>query len=364
MRSLFSACWVGVLALFLADSALALPRFSSREGWKCQSCHVNPSGGGMRQAGGVKFGREELPVPTWSDELKLDDFSTQLNDFISIGADVRTLFFYKQDSVLNQNAFFQMQGDVYLNFRLAKKVNVYFDQGLYSGFEVFGILNVLPANGFVKVGKFIPNYGLKVDDHRTYIREYTGLSAETGAPFFTGAEVGVSPGPATITAGVFNAADSRGAATGNSKAALGRAEGIFELSDDWNMSLGGNVLYKDTQGGNNTFLGGFASFSSEDFTLMGEGDLLRKEVAGVTTDGFVVYGEADYMVTQGFDLKFIYDYYDSDLDLKTGALSRYSFGFEFFPISGVEVRPLYRIIKEDPNDISNDEMHLIVHFYL
>jgi hypothetical protein len=318
----------------------------------------------MRQVGGVTYGREELPVPTWSEEFGLEDFSTRLSDFVSVGADVRTLFFYQEDPTLDRNAFFQMQGDVYLNLRLAKKVNVYLDKGLYTGFEIFGILNVLPANGFIKAGKFVPNYGTKIDDHRTYIREFTGLSAETGNPYLTGLEAAVSPGSFTITGGVFNAADSRGAATGNDKAALGRVEGIFEISEDWNFGLGGNVLYKNTQDGNDTYLGGFGSLSYNAFTLMGEADLLMSEASGVQTDGVVVYGEADFMITQGFDLKFIFDYYDPDVDLKTGSFSRYSFGFEFFPISGVEVRPLYRINKEEPTDASNNELHVILHFYL
>jgi hypothetical protein len=60
----------------------------------------------------------------------------------------------------------------------------------------------------------------------------------------------------------------------------------------------------------------------------------------------------------------IYDFYDPDLDVKTGSFSRYSFGFEFFPIAGVEVRPLYRINQEDPTDSTNDEFHLLLHFYL
>jgi len=48
------------------------------------------------------------------------------------------------------------------------------------------------------------------------------------------------------------------------------------------------------------------------------------------------------------DLKVGYDFYDSDIDLKSGSVSRYSIGLEFFPIAGVEVRPVYRIVKTIP----------------
>jgi hypothetical protein len=321
----------------------------------------------MRNPGGVTYGREELPVPTWSEELGLEDFSTALTNFVSVGADVRTLFFYQQGSTEDQNALFQMQGDLYINLQLAKKVNVYFDKGLYTGFEIFGQLSVLPANGFIKVGKFVPNYGLKLDDHRSFVREFLGFSPEVGSPYFTGAEVAVSPGAFTVTGGVYNSAEGRGESIASDKTFLGRAEGLFDVGGSVYLGLGGNVFYKNVPDGSTTFLGGFGQFGIADLSVIGEVDLVQTDIAGtdpVKRDGLVVFIEGDYMVIQGLDLKAIYDFYDEDLDLATGTMSRYSFGLEFFPISGVEVRPLYRIVKEEPTEVDNDEIHVLVHFYL
>jgi hypothetical protein len=354
-----------VAVMVLSDSASALPRFASRTGAKCQSCHVNPSGGGMRQAFGVQYGRDELPVPTWSDEFGLDDFSTKLSEFVSVGADFRTLFFYQQQPVSSTNAFFQMQGDLYMNLRLAKKVNMYLDKGLYGGFEIFGLLNVLPANGYVKLGKFLPNYGLKIDDHRTFIRNYTGFSPEGrtsgGVPELTGAEVAVSPGPFTVTGGLYNAKDQIGAATQSTKAYLARADGIFKLSDDMNLGVGGNVFGTKMGGINTTIAGGLGSFSYHNLTVLEEADWIVTE--GASPDALVTLSEVDYMVTQGLDLKFMYEFYDQDIDLKTGATSRYTVGCEFFPIAGIEVRPLYRISNESLNEVKNNEFNLVVHFF-
>ncbi|MEK7672194.1 MAG: hypothetical protein AAB344_08245, partial [Bacteroidota bacterium] len=68
--------------------------------------------------------------------------------------------------------------------------------------------------------------------------------------------------------------------------------------------------------------------------------------------------------TPGLDVKFIYEFADPDVDLKTGSKSRYSVGLEFFPISGVEVRPLYRFNQEDPKNVSDNEFNLLIHLYL
>jgi hypothetical protein len=364
---------LGMLMLTMCLTSFALPRFASRAGAKCQSCHINPSGGGMRSVFGVTYGRETLPVPTWSEELGLEDFTTRITEFVSVGADFRTLFFYQQipdtgstgTGSTSRNAFWQMEGDVYLNFRLAKRVNIYLDKGLYNGFEIFGLLAVLPANGFIKIGKFLPNFGTKLDDHTAYIRNYTGFSAERSRPELTGGEVGFSPGPVTITGGFYNAADGFGSGVGNQKAFLARAEGVFKASEDINIVVGGNVFTKEVAGGNRTTLfGGMGSVSYRDLTIFGEADLMENKVGGTKTTGIVTYMEANYVVTPGLDVKFAWDFYDPDKDLKTGAVSRYSFGFEFFPISGVEMRPLYRIVKDDPTDLKNDEVHILVHFYL
>jgi hypothetical protein len=318
----------------------------------------------MRQLFGVQYGRDQVPVPTWSEEFELEDFTNLLNNFLGVGADFRTIFYYQQDTTSDRNAFFQMQGDVYLNFRLARKVNIYLDKGLYSGFEIFGLLTLLPANGFVKIGRFVPNYGTKVDEHRVFVREKTGFSQETGNPYHTGLEVAVSPGPVTVTAGLFNAVDVIGQQTDKEKALLGRAEGMFKISNDMHFGVGGSIFQKKVSGTERTLIGGFGSYSYSDATILGEIDLIKTKVSGATTDALVVYAEADYVLTPGVDVKFIYDFFDRDIDLKSGSVSRYSIGLEFFPISGVEVRPLYRIVKEDPTDIDSDEVHVLIHFYM
>ena len=361
--------FVGMVVWSLSIAG-ALPRFSARTGMKCQSCHVDPSGGGMRQAFGAQYGREELPVPEWSEGLETEDVTTLLTNVLGVGADFRTLYLVRSipdssgTSARSENAFWQMQGDLYLNFRITKKVALYLKKGLYSGFEAFGILHVLPLKGHVKVGKFVPNYGLKMDDHTTFIRTWTGFSPATGRPEITGVEAAVSPGPLQVTGGVFNATDAFGGGDSR-KAVLGRAEGLFALGKNLSLGVGANVFRREMQnGGTQTLLGSFGSFSAGDLTFLGEVDLIRSSVGSKTVSGVAGFGEVDYAVTPGLDLKAMYDFYDPDRDLKSGSVSRYSVGFEFFPLSGVEVRPLYRIIVEDPNDVKNNEFHVLFHVYL
>jgi hypothetical protein len=324
----------------------------------------------MRNPNGAKFGREDLSVPEWSEEAGLEDLSKLLPSFLGVGADFRTLYLVRQspDTAGNgsryDDEFWQMQGDIYFNFRVAKRVNLYFKKGLYSGFEAYGLLNVLPLRGHVKIGKFVPNYGIRLDDHTAFVRTVTGFSPVGGRPEVTGVEAAVVPGPVLVSAGIYNAADGFGGTSGSDKAYLGRLEGMFGVTEDMHFGAGANVLHRQGASRSVTLMGGFASFGAAGFTLIGEGDLLRTKYPSGTTTGLLVYGEAAYTVIDGVDVMVAYDFYDADKDHKSGSTSRYSVGVGFIPLGGVEVRPIYRIIQEDPNDVKNNELHVLFHIYL
>jgi hypothetical protein len=370
MKPICAVCFFALVIIAYAPDALALPRFAAQTGSKCQSCHINPAGGGMRNAFGAQFGREELPVPQWSEEAGLEDVTKLLPSFLGVGADFQTLYLVRQipDSTGTgsslKDQFWQMQGDIYFNFRIGKRINLYFMKGLYSGFEAYGLLNLLPWKGYLKIGKFVPNYGMRLDDHTTFIRTYTGFSPEGRRPELTGIEAAVSPGPMTVSGGVYNAADGFGGTAGSEKSYLGRAEGLFGITKDMHAGIGANVFHRQQTSGSTTLYGGFGSFNAGNLTLLGEGDLLRSTFATRSQTGVLVYGEADYTIVDGVDLLVAYDFYDPDKDIKSGTLTRYSIGVSFIPFGGVEVRPVYRILVEDPVNEKNNELHVLFHIYL
>jgi len=368
-----------LLPLIIACSALftiasAEPRFAVRTGDKCQSCHVDPAGGGMRQTLGVQYGRDELPCPALSKEYEMEDFSNVITNVLGVGADFRTLYYaQEQPSSTATNRFLQMQGDLYLNLHVSKKVSIFLRKGLYDspsapavGFEAYGLFNILPASGHIKVGRFTPNYGTRLDDHTSFIRLYTGFAADLG-PERTGVEASVSPGPFTFTGGISNAEENQTLAVTNEKGLLGRAEGMFKLSERAALGLGGNVFTKVVDSVRSTFYAGFGSISVNGVTLLGETDWIRSasEKVGATqpVTGLAVYGEGDVVLTQGVEFTLAYDFYDPDISLKTGTRSRYTFGFAVFPLGGVELRPMFRL-HDDTNTGKWNELDLILHLYI
>jgi hypothetical protein len=60
----------------------------------------------------------------------------------------------------------------------------------------------------------------------------------------------------------------------------------------------------------------------------------------------------------------MYDFYDPDIDYITGSESRYSIGAEFFPLPGIELRPMYRMLAKTPGNVRQNEFDFLVHLFL
>jgi hypothetical protein len=376
---------IAVLSLLLLafGQCIALPKYASRTGAKCQSCHINPTGKGMRSEFGATYGRDDITLPTFKAGSDYEDVTTSLGPTISVGTDFRTLFYALSSD--NSSTFFQMQGDIYFDLRLNKKFRIYVDKGLYSGFEVFGLAKVLPLDGYVKVGKFVPAYGTKVDDHNAFIRggpyggaQYGGVFPSgypTGLRFGersedTGIELGFAPSIFTVNIGLFNGLPGVGQPTSTTKdkAVAIRGDARFKLGD-MNLSLGGSYYNSATSVDKQAYYGAFGAITVfETVTLTSEVDFVETSKPNVVTKtGLMVWNELNWMITQGLDLKLGYQFYDPDKDFATGSFSQITVGAEFFVLSGVELRPLYKINMKDvpgATDTDNNEFQFLFHFFL
>jgi hypothetical protein len=383
MKNIREAIFLLAVATFLVRTANALPRFAIRTGAKCQSCHVNPTGKGMRNAFGFNYGNEELPIPTFKEATGLDDFSPSLTQYFSVGVDYRTLYFYNQANTTS--SFFQMQGNLYFNFRLNKKVSVYVDKELYGSFEAFGLAKILPLDGYLKLGQFMPAYGTKVDDHNLFIRggpydpRVFGGEFPPGYPLGLnfgagmeddGIEIGFAPSVFTFQFGLFNGFPGGGlTGTNATKYKTISIRGDATITSELiNLNVGGSYYNNPNPpvGRAHTSYGVFGAVSLfKNLTLNSEVDFVKTPFVTADSIGIMYYNEVNYLLTTGIDLKLGYEFYDPNKDIKNGSFSVITLGAELFPLSGVEVRPLYQINMESPKEISNNNTFLLLfHFYL
>jgi hypothetical protein len=358
MKTTFTAFFF-LLCYFAINTVSALPRFSSSTDLKCQNCHIDPNGGGMRNYyGAAMYGRETLPVRAWSQDSTMKNFTTQLNDFVSIGMDMITLFTYQQQR--DYTSFYQMQGNLYISARIAPNVLISLTKPLDHDFEIFGIANIFPANGYMKVGRFTPAYGTRIDDHTAFIRSKTVFPNYHRED--TGIEIGVSPTSFTWNAGVYNGEDGTDPSNGWVRLVTTRAETFFRI-EDLHFSIGGSGWYNKGIFGTLTMYGGFAGFRYKALTINTEIDIKRDQ-SYLGANEFISYLEMNYLITDGVDIKFMYDFYDPDMEYKTGTETRFSFGAEFFPLPGIEIRPLVHFQNQTPGDVKQNEFDVLLHLFL
>lgn len=339
----------------------SLPRFSLRYKDSCQSCHINPTGGMMRTEDGFEFGKNILSMISPRDK----DFplTPKLSDNISFGFDYRSQFLFSEQ--LHRTDFQDMTGSIYLNAAVAPKINVTARYDFVNIiWEWYATAKILPNDSYIKVGSFIPDFGIHLDDHTAYTRggDY-GLLFSTGAiqgliynPFFTvtGIELGVNLAKhAVLTASVgksklngFFAADPTWTSRFEYSPSIGKVNLMFGGSySDTKMRSGAG--FHDSQ-----LYGGFAGVGYDRFTLMGEYDLANDYILQNTKSGAMMF-EAAYQLMVGLEAVVRYDRFDPNTDISNDTFSHWILGFEFYPYSFVEIKPQFRINMSDPNQKSN-----------
>ena len=330
-----------VSLLLTVGTAGAIPRYSAQYNQSCVLCHVDPSGGGARSLYGAQFfAYTELAAK----QVKFEDIGMikpNLNDQIQIGFDARTMFYGTDDPATN--TFMQMQGDLYLIFQLSKQWSFMLDKGLYSGFEAWGMGHIFPYNGYVKVGRFTPPYGLRLADHKAFVRDSLGMGYGFDE---TGIEFGLHPEHFTLNLAVTNGTRAF-QDTDEAKAVTFRA--------DVRVPLGGLRFWLGVTGRRNgtsphedMIGGGYGGISLGKFNLLGEVDY-----RDYLTKSLVSFTEASYKVYRGITLKAEYDFYDSDIHHKTGAESMYLGGAEIVPTGFLQIIPNVRFHDRQPGSNSD-----------
>ena len=319
------------LAVLPAFQAGAVPRYSARYEQNCMLCHVNPTGGGMRSTYATQqlIPREIAMSPRTPDAIAQLD--THLGKNVTIGADFRELFIAAtaNASLAPPQGFFPMQGDFYLAFQLDPKYTLYYDRSMSNTYEVFGLANVLPWDGYLKAGRFVPAYGWKFDDHTMFVRSEEGFTPPGNAD--GGVEVGFSPKFGDLQLALVNG--SRGSTLDSDRrlaialnmSARFKAGPFVATAGFAGYSQPG--IQEDLNSG-----GAFGYLSAWNVTWLGQGDLVRRDPdLTPATTSVVTSHELSVVLRQGVELKSTYDFYDPDRSLRTGSKSRWGVGLMVMP---------------------------------
>ena len=347
------------VVIILTSISFSLPRFTAMSEQKCNLCHVSPTGGGMRNSFGAQFFAFSELASHKTPFEDIPKFQTQVSDIISLGADMRST--YLDDANADQSTFFQMEGNFYASAQLNKEFSLTLDKGLYSGFEVYGLAYILPYAGYLRAGKFQPAYGWRFGDHTSFVREKLLWPAGSTD---TGIEAGVYPHGVSFNLGLFNG-------TGDTfdndkkKAIAGRLEYRHNI-EGIGLGVGGSYWLNRHVDGDVKMFGpfGYLDLFNKKLIYLGEIDWLENQVSVTDKTAEAMTHKLNYLVTRGLWFMATYDFYDPDIDFKTGKTSRYGLGIDYFPYGFLELQPIIWIYQDDfSTDNNYTKLFAQAHFF-
>ena len=398
------------------------PKLSARKcSLSCRVCHVDPSGGGMRNAAGRFYERATLPAIATSPRPTADwdrsflgligrhDHATTYTDSLPqgpataaerfearfaphdlwgygtpllasseyapfqgrygvlradpafrIGWDLRLATYIDHSTLV-----FPMQADVNALVHPMEHVSFLANvgaRGQSGGFrdtrhdphtpyfrEAYLLLHEAPLQTYVKAGRFVPAFGLRLDDHTAQQRRAFELDASLPEIRVTGVEIGLAPNYPYASVSWF---------AGGSRYETPDSWDIFDTPEghgaalnlgwrDVGWSLGGSLLARRRplqQGGDASSGAVFASFNPWTYwrglplTLQAEFDYgTRTRDSGQKTHQLAVYQEIDWLTGNGVNFLLAQDWSDPDVEVQDDHAWRLTAGLQLTPFPGVAV---------------------------
>lgn len=194
MRVLAIAFVVGAALAVGGRSAHAYPQFQLSHDTTCTGCHISPSGGGLLTENGLTTAET---ISTWGTNPAFLNGAVTTPEWLSLGGDLRGLAGYMQTPQRYLMGI-PMQADFYANARkdnFSAQLTVGMRPSDDAAGRVWAREHYLMWQSepgaregqWIRVGHFMPVFGLRFAEHPIYTRRYGGtpLFAETYAASFS-----------------------------------------------------------------------------------------------------------------------------------------------------------------------------------
>ena len=344
-RARLAAALCTLVSVAVAAPAPALPIYASREGAKCVSCHFDPNGAGIRNDFGFTYGKNRHsmePEDRWANVT----VNPQLNDWIRLGLDTRMTYVashvHGDASTLTTSTFFPMQANLRVAVTPLDYLSIVGSHGLYlqSGGlasspylarEWYGLFHGLPYNAFVQAGKFRSPFGLRQDDHTSFVRTQDFLSFDSQVE-----DAGIAVG-ATGRNGWFELAYTNGEGAFEERAQAlagkvawsypwlqGGVSGFHRYDESLDVSFDRWSLYLTRTVGPLTVVGEYGRGTTDD-----DDDKVNNDAA---------FAEAVYRVNRGVQVRGKFDWMDSNRDVGGAITKRYTGQLDLIPMPFVQLQ--------------------------
>jgi hypothetical protein len=321
-----------MVASVTAPRVHAEPYLALSMGLKCSACHVNPTGGGMRNVFGSVWGQNSLPA---RQVAASEPWTGELNRHIAIGADLRGgATWLDQPAAKGRSSFDLTSLRAYLELRpLPDMLALYIDErvapGSATNAEAYLRAWTKGRRFHAKAGQFYLPYGIRLQDDGAFIREATSINFNTPD---RGIELGFDgshwTGQLAITNGTAGAAE-----VDNGKQWSLRSEYV---GSSWRAGASLNI--NDLSSGTRRLQNLFAGLKTGPVVWLTELDLIVDDSAGARRKQWIALAEADWKFAAGQNLKITAESFDPDRSAPDDRRTRLSLVWEYTPLPFLQLR--------------------------
>ena len=337
------------IGLLTASIAVAEPYLAVQQGYKCVTCHVNPTGGGLRNDFGMIFAENVLPAHTLPPNFPV--WTGKIASWLRAGGDVRASWTrtevpHSAPQEQRQLDQFRLYADIAV---IPERLGIYVDEKVAPGDrqELEGYIRLSDAahRWTLKGGKFYLPFGFRLQDQTAFVRQLSGISMVTPD---TGVELGFEQAHWSAQLDYSNDINNTSAASRHQIT----AQAVWVQT---RYRLGAAASFTNASNGNRRVSGLFAALRTGPVAWLGELDLIRDEgFADGARSSVAALGEVDWALRRGQNLKFTAEFADPDRAVREDQFTRWSALYEYTPIPFIQLRAGYRRYRGIPqNDSEN-----------
>jgi hypothetical protein len=324
-------------------AARAEPYLAVQQGYACAACHVNPTGGGLRNDFGVVFAQNVLPANSFPDVA--GRWTGRLGEFVRLGGDLRSSWSSSQQKHGDELRSFQLdQLRVYgaaelLPDRLVLYVDEQLSPGNAQTQEAYVRYGSAAHGWYAQAGKFYLPFGWRLQDNTAFVREVSGINMATPD---NGVAVGYANGPWSAQLAVTNG-------IANAQSGGGHQATLYGVYLTPRGRIGASASETSSDLGNRQVYGVFAGLRTGPVAWLGELDAVRD--AGFpegTRTLAAALAEADWAIARGHSLKLAAEWFDPDRDVSEDDKVRYSAVYEWTPVPFLQLRAGARVYRGIP----------------
>ena len=352
---------IGLLFSFAMNDSLAEPYLAYKTNNPCSACHVNPTGGGMRNSFGVIYGNTILPARSNDSVVDFSD----LGNGIGIGGNLRANFEYSSPEIGEDFQGFETEsGQIYLSVRpKGSKLSFYIDELVApnnaSSREAF-VMYDFDENTYLKFGEMLVPFGIRLQDESAFVRVATQSSFANSD---NGLELGLNRNDWHF---IFTLNNGTSASNNNDDQFRYSAQGEY-LGGPWR--IGSGAMINNFDDGDRTVFNVFGGGTAGKFTFLSELAFIEDDtitnVDGDSLGQVAAFAEVNFEAQKGLNLKLSYDMLDQDTDAEESVISRLSGIVEYTPISNFQVRGGVRLTTDDADNSGQetDDVFIQGHVY-